>query len=460
MKIIRTQHRALKKLFPVRLPEAGQALRPFAYLVTAPVPEGLLIYNAVLCDCALLEGEEQALLRCTVFPEEPSETLLSLLELRFLVPVEQDDHAFCEKVKEGAWLIRRLAEEKGYSGFTILTTTACNARCFYCYEKGCKAEAMTPKTASAVIEYILREGNQKHVSLSWFGGEPTLNARVIDQISDALSAAGRAFSSTMISNGYLMDEKHVEKAAGPWKLKSIQITLDGTEEVYNQRKAYVDTQGSAFQKVMGNIGLLLDAGIQVSVRLNVDAENAEDLCVLADQLAERFSGRRNFSVYAHEIFEEDKLPGAAYLERREACRMVSDRLKALGLSCASPLDGFPRIAHCMADSGSSPVILPDGSLNSCEHITQAPAWGSVDQPKERPLEAAEYWQEKYPEQTECLACSAYPTCIRLVHCETYPVCTPEMRSDACAALKDRLKATWNHMKTRTAPVQDVKECQP
>ncbi len=460
MKTLLSQHRALKKLFPVQIPEPGRALRPFTYLVTAKVPEGLLVYNVALCDCALLEGEEQNLLACTSFPEEPSGTLNRLLEMRFLVLAEQDDQVFCRKVKEGAALVRRLTKENGYGGFTILTTTACNARCFYCFEKGCKPETMTSETASAVAAYILQEGNQKHVHLSWFGGEPTVNARVIDQISDALTSAGREFTASMISNGYLMDEKLIEKAAGPWKLKNIQITLDGTEEVYNVRKAYVGIEGSAFQRVLRNIGLLLDAGIQVSIRLNVDAENVEDLCVLAGQLEERFRGRKNFSVYAHEIFDDSKIPGEAYRERRDACRAVSDRLRELGYSGSRPLDQFPKITHCMADSGNGPVIMPDGSLNSCEHINRAPVWGSIFHPAERPQEVSDFWQERYPEQPECRTCEAYPSCIRLVHCETYSVCTPELRSDTCEALKESLRTDWELAKTRRAQQNHAQECEP
>ena len=460
MKIIQVQHAALKKLFPVRLPEPGQKIRTFDYLITEQVPEGLLVYNTALCNCALLEEEDQALLQCTVFPEEASEALLRLFELRFLVSAEQDDHAFCKKVREGASLVRQLTKEDGYGGFTILTTTACNARCFYCFEKGCKTETMTPETAAAVVDYILREGNRKCVRLSWFGGEPTVNACVIDQISDALTAADRDFSASMISNGYLMDEKLTTKAAGPWKLKNIQITLDGTEEIYNERKAYVGVQGSAFQTVMNNIGHLLDAGIQVSIRLNVDADNAEDLCALAGQLEERFRGKRNLSVYAHEIFDESKLPGKTYFERRAACQLVSARLTELGLYRARSLERFPKITHCMADSGSGPVIMPDGTLNSCEHISRAPAWGSIFSPGDRPQEVADFWNEKYPEQPECRSCAAYPTCIRLVHCETYSVCTPELREDTCDGLKESLKATWERVQARTTPPEETQECQP
>lgn len=50
----------------------------------------------------------------------------------------------------------------------------------------------------------------------------------------------------------------------------IQVTLDGTEGVYNAVKRYVDAgEKSPYQVVLANIRGLLDAGVRVIVRLNV-----------------------------------------------------------------------------------------------------------------------------------------------------------------------------------------------
>ena len=446
MKVLQMQHKALKKLLPVRMPEPGQAVRPFGYLVTAQVPEGLLVYQAALCGLVLLEGDELDLLHCEVFPDEPSETMRFLAEHRFLVPADHDDRTLCGNVREGARLIHRLTEEEGYGGFTVLTTTACNARCFYCFEKGCPAETMTPETADSVADFILKEGNQKRVHIGWFGGEPTVNTRVIDRITAALAAAGREYSSSMISNGYLLDKKTVEKAAGPWKLKQVQITLDGTEEVYNERKNYVGVQGSAFQTVLDNIGFLLDAGIRVLVRLNVDTENVEDLCVLAGQLKERFGEKKGLHVYSHALFEDDGMP-STFDERLDADAAVARRLEELGWTGGKALERFPKMHHCMADGGGGPVIMPDGGLRSCEHISAARDWGSVFRPGKRPEEEDAFWNELYPEQPECEGCSAFPSCIRLKHCQPNPpVCTASAREKACRELTDSLLNTWERIK--------------
>ena len=57
-------------------------------------------------------------------------------------------------------------------GVTILTTTGCNARCYYCYEKGIKPQAMDIETAEKVVMFIKDNYHNKPVHLSWFGGEP------------------------------------------------------------------------------------------------------------------------------------------------------------------------------------------------------------------------------------------------------------------------------------------------
>lgn len=117
-------------------------------------------------------------------------------------------------------------------GYTIITTTKCNARCFYCYENSFKNKHdMTEETALKVAKYILEATpqNQK-AELTWFGGEPLYNAKVINIICDYLRDNGKDFTSTMSSNAYLFDERLVKKARNSWHLDFVQITIDGIEE--------------------------------------------------------------------------------------------------------------------------------------------------------------------------------------------------------------------------------------
>ena len=110
----------------------------------------------------------------------------------------------------------------------------------------------------------------------------------------------------MISNGFLFDEKLIKRAAELWRLRQIQITLDGTECVYNAVKRYVDAgEKSPYQVVLANIRGLLDAGVRVIVRLNVSRANAKNLLALVDDLEARFAGARLLSVYCAMTSEFD-----------------------------------------------------------------------------------------------------------------------------------------------------------
>ena len=111
--------------------------------------------------------------------------------------------------------------------YTILPTTACNARCYYCFEKGTKVETMTEQTANDVVEFIKKHHGGEKVSILWFGGEPSLCPNRITQISNGLRVNGVKFVSQMISNGYAFDEGLVEEAVNNWNLRFIQITFDG-----------------------------------------------------------------------------------------------------------------------------------------------------------------------------------------------------------------------------------------
>ena len=137
--------------------------------------------------------------------------------------------------------------------FTVLTTTDCNARCYYCYEKGIRREPMTRETAIAAADYIACASRGEKVRLRWFGGEPLFNREAIDVICGALEQKKICFESAMTTNGFYLDEKTTADAVEKWNLKNVQITVDGTEKTYNRIKAYIDAEENPYRRVMNNI---------------------------------------------------------------------------------------------------------------------------------------------------------------------------------------------------------------
>ena len=418
MKQIRKAHEnTLTILGAAKRPAAG--CRLMKYCLEARTDDGILLLNLLTREMVLLSEEEYANL--TQLPE--------LRQRWFVVPEELDEKEFADMVR---WVRQSLARKKRtITQYTILSTMDCNARCFYCYEKGRPRTPMSAETADKTVDYIKAHCNEEKVNIMWFGGEPLYNLPVIDRICEGLNREGVEYACRMVSNGYLFDDETVEKAVSLWKLKHVQITLDGTEAVYNRSKAFIYRQGSAYQVVLANIGRLLKAGIQVAIRLNLDLYNAENLMQLADELAERFSGMGDLRVYTHLLFDDEHTEAkprsdAQWTARYTALQNLNDKLRALGLASPRRLPGENRVNYCMADSGSAVVVFPGGDLGLCEHLSEDGYVGHVDsQAWDKKIVAG--WREPAEELPECRDCFYYPSCLRLKQCPTIAPCIPQFR---------------------------------
>lgn len=415
------------------------------YSITIEVDEGLLIYNTLTCGMVILNPNEVEMLTEQHY----------LKEKLFVVPDYFEEKKAYEKLVALNRMLRK--PSKGITDYTILTTTDCNARCFYCYEMGRSRIPMTRTTALKVAEYILanwkkyEEGKRPEINIRWFGGEPLYNAEVIDIICSRLAENVCKYKSSMVSNAYLFDDKMILKAK-EWNLTNVQITLDGTERIYNRSKAFVYNEGSAYQRVMDNIGKLLDAGIMVIVRLNIDMHNADDLKQLAGILAERFGGYKKFSCYSRPLYENmGQTPLSRTDERRSLVYKKQAELKTLlkehKLYKPGKLRSEMKFNRCMSDSDTSVVIAPTGDIGKCEHYSDNGFFSHIDSPDKVDSEQIRKFAERCEDLPICADCPLYPQCIRLKVCESGTMCFKELKADRIEELKASMLRRYEVWKT-------------
>ncbi len=451
MKIIsKAQDAVLKILGKPKLSDSGYRL--IKYCVQETVDEGVLLFNVLTRELVLLSNEEFE--SCLENQE--------LISKWFLVPCDFNEKAVAEVVR---WTLENVKEKpKNITTYTILPTSECNARCFYCFEHGQKKEPMTVETALKTVEYIKKHSGDEKISISWFGGEPLYNLPVIDLITSELQKAGIEFTSRMISNGYLFDDETAKKAAEKWKLKSVQITLDGTEEVYNKTKAYIYKDTNPFQVVLSNIERLLDAKIFVIIRLNMDLYNAENLMELVDQLALRFEGKKGIAVYANHIFDAN-VPMAElhneeeWAKREKALIDLEEKILRYNLSKKLRIAKKHRLNHCMVDNGSSALIVPSGDIGLCEHYLDREFIGHIDK-EGFDKEMVASWKERTPEIPECNDCFFYPECIVLKKCTANSVCYKYRRETSLRDTKQKMLneyKAWQE-KAEEMPEEDIPIC--
>lgn len=435
----------------------GKACRLLTYCVLQEVEDGFLLHNVMTREMVLLTREEKS-------------TILANPYLRdnwFVVPCDTDDKRLVRQLRQMYQLLS--PSPKGYSSFTIMPTTDCNARCFYCYEKGRSRIPMSVDTAHKVAKYIetnyrelLKDNSKAKVKLAWFGGEPLYNYEAINQICEELSEQGVEFASTMISNAYLFDEHVIELAANTWRLKTIQVTLDGTEQIYNKSKAYIYKDSNAYVRVMRNIGLLLDAGILVNVRMNMDKHNADDLMSLAEELSSRFAGYKNLHCYSHTLFElAGNKPTLRSNESRKVLYQQQQRLQNLleekGFSFSPRYQKSFITNRCMADSNTSVVIAPTGDIGLCEHFSESEFFSHINNPERKDNAVIASFREVSDDLPQCDSCAYYPRCIRLKKCTEAQLCFPEIQQDNLNGTIKAMVAAYESWKQHSQQNEDDNE---
>ena len=295
------------------------------------------------------------------------------------------------------------AKRNGIESYTILPTTGCNARCFYCYEESWKTKTMTPDIADAVSDFILRTRQEEMIRLYWFGGEPLCGSAAISRICSNLKDHGVEYYSTIITNATLFTPDLVKHAVAHWNLKRVQVSMDGAKIDYEQRKNYIQPQIHNYESAIHAIELLSDAGVKVSVRCNYDKDNLSRIIIFFKDCKERFKNRNNISFYLEQLFQYENEEESAALFK--ASRNTSMLLDELNLASTERLEQQLKIHYCMADSqGKSVIVDPSGGLHLCEHDVQGKPFGTV-------FDSYPVWPavEEFLSD-ECRSCCFLPNC--------------------------------------------------
>ena len=414
MKILHQGHQDYLKFFPASGHMENRIWVPSGFLLSRQTDDGMLLCNTLTGELVLLSAEERAWMDSLPAAAAPASE--ELIRGRFAVPEGCDEAKSADQLR--GLLIRRQAAKKTFTSCNILPTTFCNAHCFYCYESGIRHVHMSQDTAEQLVQMIAGHYDGRQVTLLWFGGEPLVGMDRIDQICARLRELGIHYRSKMTSNAYLFDEDLVRKAKDLWNLQSIQITLDGTEEVYNRTKAYSGVRDNSYQRVLRNIRLLTDTGISVDIRMNLDRHNDKNLMELADELAARFRGCRYLTVYVRKLNSDEGFEplrhaegDAEYLDGQVI--RIQEKLEQYGWR-QYRADHLPSltIASCMADNPHAIQCTPDGILSKCEdqiygHTVGTLADGITDK------EEVRYWQQRRAFDG-CGQCPLYPSCDRLL----------------------------------------------
>ncbi len=333
----------------------------------------ILAYNSFTTALAKLSADEFACLR--EFCTDPRDKFFyarnlgmfqeSLAKAGFLIPDDWDE---IEQVR--AIHNERREQQRRTIGLTIVPTLDCNFRCVYCFSYA-RRERMSPVVQEALLRFVeARLQGSECVSVTWYGGEPTLCLRLIEQLSARLCAlcekhGVRYLPSDIVTNGYLLTEKVAKrlKAAG---ITQAQVTLDGGRDTHNRRRPLQGGHGT-FDRILDNVAAVRNI-LDIQIRINIDRSNADTAVAALDALVEH--GLQGMPAYFGHV-----------QPFTEACAgIVSDCLSDsefgelnLSLTRQAIARGFASLRYprlqvggvCGADHEMCFLVAPDGLLFKC-----------------------------------------------------------------------------------------------
>jgi uncharacterized protein len=251
---------------------------------------------------------------------------------------------------------------------TICPTLRCNFRCPYSFEHSQSDTAvMTSDTVDRILNFIKSYKNIRYLSLAWYGGEPLLAFDVIRDITEKIKSLDIEFEGAgIITNGYLLDPQKIAQL-NDLKINSIQITLDGPEEVHDTRRVLAGG-GPTYRSIINNVDALMNSNYKgvCTIRVNIDKHNFNRYIELRSAILEQFKEKK-LSVYAGHI---NIATGNSYdhtctmdMHEWKDFTFEAHRISGQGIGGFYPSGNLDSL--CIATTYLGFVIGPQGELYKC-----------------------------------------------------------------------------------------------
>ena len=374
---------------------------------------------------------------------------------------------------------RKRCADVSSGGLLLLLSYNCNLACKYCYQQKHRphksAAVMTPKMVDGIFEKHLPSllpGIEKK-QLFFYGGEPFLPANV-SSIRRALEHAKRlGISTKAISNATLLDAMPDLFGAEPGKVDWVQVSIDGWRALHDRSR--ISASGEVtFDKIINNIQLLINKGVKVAIRLNLDKRKVETTPVLLEYLkSKQIAGHENVNLYASPLHDNlCEVDATDFIDINGLAEKVFKfgidlehpiSLRANDLSYLFSLQkgtGLVRTSFCMQTMQNTLVIDPFGDLYACfeEAGYTDMRVGHIGDNGVEFFPLSEVYKTRHiANMPDCLACSIALTCGGQcgVMCRAK---TGDLFKPYCADMKRvmlmGLKLAYNKHKASGKPVPD------
>ena len=400
---------------------ASRNAAPSRYNLFIPIRgDRHLVYNTLTGGYAIWDKGDMEVYESLKDSDRPvsDPELSDFIGAGFMVADTTDEVAELETRYMGA------RQDPGTMVMTIAPIMACNFACEYCFQGADKPHTkMSQLVQDALLSYLdgkLPELKDLHVS--WYGGEPLMGKDIIETLTHKINELCIKhkvnYHGFIVTNGYFLDGDMAEKL---FKLgvTSCQVTLDGDADSHDARRFLLSGRPT-YERIANNLAEVVDrTRMQVSLRVNIDHHNKDNIKQLLRDLDARGLSRRNtLGVYfapVESITEACHGCNDTSMGKAEYAVMEAELYRyafELGLT------GLPRPpmmhGNCAAVRTNGLVLLPTGELHKCWDTVNDSTMkiGTIFNPEEAfdsPIHNK--WMQWTPfDNDTCRNCKILPNC--------------------------------------------------
>lgn len=305
----------------------------------------------------------------------------------------------------------------------LILSELCNFRCTYCYEeydKHIMSDEIKDGTLSFIAKYVADNGI-KQVTISWFGGEPSLfKEKVIGFMQELRHRlpADIMLSGFMTTNAFLLDRKSFEEYYEVG-INGFQITVDGFSHTHNQLRPSIDGK-ETWQTIINNLHSISEswkADSFVLLRVNYNSAVYAELIEFFEYIKDTFQNK--FTIHAHPIsklgeLEKDSICDPVTIE------LAGTRIGEYFANNDTKTDFAQLRANlfggvCYAAKHNSFLVDAHGCIRKCtvdlhneeNYVGQIHGTNdfSID------IRSLAKWVESQSHFPECESCMIYPVCM-------------------------------------------------
>jgi uncharacterized protein len=353
------------------------------------------------------------------------ESLKTLMESGLLVDANTDESILYESKYYEQIYDNKLV-------LTVLPTGNCNLNCSYCLEseQNLFRGSMTVEAQKALLQFVQRQiHNYKELQVSWFGGEPLVEPRIVRYLSENFikicDMRFLPYSAQITTNGFCLDENMFDILYN-LKVFTYMVTVDGFKNQHDKLRVTRNGLGT-YDKIMGNLMRIHNSKqykfAHIVIRVNITKSILNILDDFIYYLASLFSDDPRFAFifvpaenYAkdrcsnNDIFVDgEEVFGRLIQNEIYMNRLYSEKFK---LQLITPGEG------CPSNTKNAYVIAPDLKVYKCcahydmnaNHVGEINSKG--DLLLNEALHSKWYLINKYiPRKTDkCKECFYLPMC--------------------------------------------------